>query len=640
MRTGSKLLAAAGVLLALVLIGVAIVVATFDVSALVGPVQARVKAATGRDLVVRGGVSVAWSLEPRVVLKDVALGNAAWGAAKEMVTAQRLEIELALLPLLTRRVELKEIALIAPVIALETDGKGRNNWDFARVPASGSAGGDTGAPAFVAIGNLSIANGALTFRDGATGGVTSVAIGRLSVRARDASSPVAADFRGTVRDVPVALAGTLGSLDALLQRRWPYPVNLQGTIAGQTFDLATKVKADGARYALDDLKLTIGASAVTGSFAVETAGARPRVLFDLSGPAIALAALPAAGMASTPAAGGTSAGRAYLIPDTPFNFAPIRAVDAEGALALARLTLPDGRRLDNLRAKVALDNGRLAVTDFAVAAYGGTLAGSAVVDTAHADRPTLAVELSGKGLTLGELLKAAGHPRDVRGGSTDVSANLAMRGASAHAWAASASGNVRVVVGPATLVNTNLDLESAIDRLAQAVNPFRSRDPSTELTCAVVQLPLKDGVARVDRSIAAETKKLGVSVSGTVDFRNETLDFTFQPKVRTGIAIDIANVAELVRFSGPFARPQVSVDPVGSAKAIASIGAAVGTGGLSIVAQSLLGWADGKGPGPCQVALGAAAPAAAGATASSTAADPMKPLVDDVGRAVGKLFGR
>ncbi len=651
-RTGSKILIGGGVLVVVGAVAIAVAVATIDVNALVGPVQARVKAATGRELAVRGGVRVAWSLEPRIVLADVALANAPWGAAKEMLSAQRLELELALLPLLSRRVELKELALVAPVIALESDGKGRTNWDFGRSPAAtGGGGGAAGGDAAMAlgIGNVGVTNGRVTYRDGATGGVTEVAIERLSVRARGASSPVDVQFRGKVDAVAVDVAGTLGPAEALLQRRWPYPVDVKGEVAGQKAALATKVNASGTRYALDDLKLTIGTSAVTGSFAIETGGARPNLLFDLAGPAIALNALPVPLAAAKPAvippaaakpgAAPATAGPTYVIPDVPVNLAPIRAVDAHGALRLDRLTLPDGRTLDRLRAKVALDGGRLAVTDFAVAFLGGTVAGHVVVDAAKADAPALSTDLTGRGLALGEILAAAGQRRDVRGGRTDVDVSLKAKGASPHAWAASATGSVRAVVGPATLVNTKLDLDSALDRLTQAVNPFRTRDPSTELTCVVVRLPLFDGVARVDRSIAMETQKLGISASGTVDFRRETLDFTFQPKVRKGIAIDLANVADLVRVSGPFAHPAVSVDPAGSAKAIASLGAAVGTGGLSMVAQSLFSWADGKGPGPCQIALGAAAPAAAPATPAGTP-DPLRPLVDDVGRAVGKLLGR
>lgn len=127
-----------------------------------------------------------------------------------------------------------------------------------------------------------------------------------------------------------------------------------------------------------------------------------------------------------------------------------------------------------------------------------------------------------------------------------------------------------------------------------------------------------------------------MSASGTLDFRNETLDLSFQPKVRKGIPIDITGLADLVGVSGPFASPQVRIDPVGSAKAIASIGAAVGTGGLSAVGQALFAWAENSGPGPCAIAEGAAPAAKAEAKAAPAAADPANAL----GKALGRLFGK
>jgi hypothetical protein len=176
------------------------------------------------------------------------------------------------------------------------------------------------------------------------------------------------------------------------------------------------------------------------------------------------------------------------------------------------------------------------------------------------------------------------------------------------------------------------------DRLNEAINPFRSRDPSTELLCAVVRFPVSNGIARVDRSIAMETDKLGVSASGTLDFRNETLDFQFHPKVRKGISIDIASLSDLVRVTGPFASPRVAIDPAGSAKVLASVGAAIGTGGLSAVAQGLLSWADGSGPSPCKVAL--EGPSARDNAAPTAPSQPQVPIANEVGKALGKLFGR
>jgi uncharacterized protein involved in outer membrane biogenesis len=287
-----------------------------------------------------------------------------------------------------------------------------------------------------------------------------------------------------------------------------------------------------------------------------------------------------------------------------------------------------------------VDGGRLEMNEFSVAAFGGTFAGTASIDASRSDDAQVALRMEGKGLSLGALLAAAGHPREVRGGKTDVTANLTMRGKSPHEWASTATGNVRLVGGPASLANTKSAVGEAWDRLNEAINPFRARDPSTELQCVVVRLPLANGIAKVDRSIAMETNKIGVSASGTLDFRNETLDFTFLPKVRKGISIDFAGIADLVRVNGPFTSPHLAIDAVGSAKVIASVGAAISTGGLSAVGQALLSWADGSGPGPCQVAL-SGAPAAAAASTSARRGEPSVPnAASDVGKALGKLFGR
>ena len=69
-----------------------------------------------------------------------------------------------------------------------------------------------------------------------------------------------------------------------------------------------------------------------------------------------------------------------------------------------------------------------------------------------------------------------------------------------------------------------------------------------------------DCVAQIDRSIALETQKFGATASGTLDFRNETLDLSIKPQVREGIPIQVPQVAELVRFRGPFRSPAVGID--------------------------------------------------------------------------------
>ncbi len=163
---------------------------------------------------------------------------------------------------------------------------------------------------------------------------------------------------------------------------------MKGEVAGQKTELVTSIALEGTRYQMRDLRINVGANALTGSFAVDTGGARPRIQFELSGPALALAALPLPvprpAAATTPVAPGSppaakggapKASGKYLFSDAPLNFSMLRMVDAAGGLAVARLTLSDGRAFEHLKLVFALDDGRLDVTSFSLALMGGTVAG-------------------------------------------------------------------------------------------------------------------------------------------------------------------------------------------------------------------------------------------------------------------------
>ena len=203
-----RILAGIGGLLLLLLIAVAIAISTVDVKSFIGPVQKRVKDATGRDLTVGGGVDLKFSLEPKLVAQDVSLSNPPGAKSPQMLMAKRVEVQFALLPLLHREFQVRSLALIEPRIALETDAKGVGNWDFS------SASAPAGAPKPAApdgtatmggffVGDFSITNGMLTYLDGETGKLTTVTIADFGLKARDPQSPVDATLprqRGRHRD--------------------------------------------------------------------------------------------------------------------------------------------------------------------------------------------------------------------------------------------------------------------------------------------------------------------------------------------------------------------------------------------------------------------------------------------------------
>ena len=192
---------------------------------------AAVEQATGRRLTV-GEIGLALSLRPTVALSDIALANAEGGSRPAMLTAKRVEVQVALLPLLSRRVEIGRVLLVEPDLLLErVDGRG--NWQFrpAAAPAADSApSAPPAAPPSIALHALRLERGLLAWRDGTTAEM-------LEILALDAAAPLGgpATARGRLRlrGVETGIEATTGTLSALGGAE-PWPFRLLATLPGET----------------------------------------------------------------------------------------------------------------------------------------------------------------------------------------------------------------------------------------------------------------------------------------------------------------------------------------------------------------------------------------------------------------------
>jgi AsmA protein len=88
-------------------------------------VQAEIRAVTGLDPVLRGAASVSLFPTGRVSLDDVSLSDSTGAPA---LTAQRVLARLRFFPLLVGRVQISEITLLRPVIAITLNSDRRSNW--------------------------------------------------------------------------------------------------------------------------------------------------------------------------------------------------------------------------------------------------------------------------------------------------------------------------------------------------------------------------------------------------------------------------------------------------------------------------------------------------------------------------------
>ena len=652
-------LAGLAALCAIAAIALAVVVQTIDVDRYARLAVAEVKTLTGRELVIRGKLNV--SLFPRLGVRaeDVSFANATWGSRPEMFKAKRVDGAVALLPLLRRKVEITRLEVTDLDVLLEKDAKGVGNWVF-KPPAAGAAsvpGG--GARDFeLDVAELVVDRGSLAWRNGASKETLRLAVRRLRLKERTLSSDLDVEADAAFRDQAFTVKGRMGRILALVAKAADWPIDAVATtdgasvtakgaidwsaalpaldlalkaelkstagvakLAGTPLDLpmpatlAAKFTSGKGEQVADPLKLTLGKSTLEGRASLRTDGARPFLRAKLSSPEIDLAQSPAAKRERR------NGGRVFS--DAPFPLEALRKFDADADLAIGRLVLPDKVPLETLKVRAVLTGGRLEVQPFTATVGGGPVSGRLVLDASRPKAPTLAVALDGKGISMERIAAATGHAGTVTGGATDVAINLDGPGESLARFVGGGNGEVRIVVGAARASGAALDAGGgAITSILDKANPFRRTDPYTDIRCAVVRLPVRDGIATAQRTIAYETSKVNMVMAGTINLQTEALDLAIRPNVKEGIGIGAGALSELVRVTGTLSDPSIGIDTLGSARAALSVGGAILTGGLSLLGEAAVAKATAD-QHPCQTALAGGAPAG-GKPSKTPAPEPKK----------------
>lgn len=215
---------------------------TFDANRLKPEIAEVVRGQTGRELAVSGPISLnLLSLAPTIEMRDVALANLPGGSRPAMVTLDRLEAQVALLPLLSRRVEIRRLVLLHPTILLETV-QGQPNWrllpESKPAPQTQPASGTPKPRATLAFSVLQIKDGALSYRDH-KGHVTALAVPSFETKAASFTAPINISGVVAFHGENVAIAGELGSLSRLQDRTatTPWPVHLMLAGAGAKIGL-------------------------------------------------------------------------------------------------------------------------------------------------------------------------------------------------------------------------------------------------------------------------------------------------------------------------------------------------------------------------------------------------------------------
>ncbi len=198
-----------------------------------------VKQQTGRDLAVRGETSFTFYPSVGVALSDVTLSNPPGMEGGPMLRMDSLTLNLKLLPLISRSVEVERFSLVRPVFDLRVDAKGRRNWDFAKkqaaAPAAARRNGDAAAargPVFIqaqagglgggliqdiSLGTIRIEDGVVLYANALDGASHRLDALNVSLQQDDLDQPLNADGDLVWKREKIEFQGQVGSLTALLR---------------------------------------------------------------------------------------------------------------------------------------------------------------------------------------------------------------------------------------------------------------------------------------------------------------------------------------------------------------------------------------------------------------------------------------
>ncbi len=566
-----------------VLVGGYVTLSNFPVEDLKALIEKQTEKLTGRKLVIAGDVKMDVSLTPAIVMEEVILANAPWAGDQPLAKIKRLELQLALLSLLSDEVAVERLSVIEPSLNLKRNAKGEGNWLIGGTEAGDRGAADT-LPSFKEV-TVKKASVRLQLAPGSQ--ERRIEIESLSAGAGGLDDVLSGELKGKLDKSELEIFFQLGSMRQMLSEG-RFPFFLQGQLAGADLnidgkaqgrgrlqfaltlkaksldqltpvlasalpkvgplDLKAKVQASPNAVQMDDLALTLADSDLAGNLTLSLAGSRPKA----SGSLTAKRLVPAQILVGPWGALLKGDSAAALVPDVALPVDLMQLGDLALELQVAALNLPDGSTISVLKTKVVLEDRNLNLAPMVFDYAKGRFSGTASLNRRQAPAK---FEMKSKieGLDYGPLLglPLRGHLR--------VSLDLKGEGEDLRAMVASMRGRSRATSSDTVVRSGILTLFG--EGLTQIFSPLFGGGNVLSLTCVVSDLIWYGGTGRSEATAIASDNFVS-TISGKLDILSERLDLYVDT---TGRGISLSALVVPVRVTGPIANPTVLPDPAGTA---------------------------------------------------------------------------
>ncbi|MET0291893.1 MAG: AsmA family protein [Steroidobacteraceae bacterium] len=594
------LLVTAGVAGALLL---AIVVMLANLHWFRGPIERAVTAATGREAHLRGELRLSPWFPPGVIAGDASLANASWSDEAQMFSAKRIAVQPYFWRLVRGEFAFRNVESEGLRLRIERNAKGVGNWEFdSAKPEAADADAE---PPSVLVDRLVLKDARFRIREPGLKTDLSL-VARTEDRDAGAGSRLRITGEGRYRAAPFDLKARLdvpNTIDAELAvdldvdaRAGATRLRVAGklpaalTTLGASVDLKLSGDNLGDLYHLSGIALPetppyslsgrlgwkgrridwngfdgrIGDSEIRGDARLELRAPRPRITaklrsslldFDDLGSLFGVPPATGDGETASPEQQQTKAqlaSRGRVLPDSPFDFGKLNAIDADVTLDAERINAPK-LPVRALSAHVKLKDGKLAIDPLQFTVAEGAMKGHLAFDSRR-DPLGYDLLLDIEALKLAQLVPQAEVLRDAVG-RIDGHIALAGTGNSVAAMFAGADGRLQVIMGEGEVSNLLLEL-AGLD-VAEALKFLLGKDRKVSVRCAYVDFAVKQGVAGAE-AFALDTADTALLGRGSIDLREEKFDLTLlqRPKDRSLITLRTP-----LRIGGQFLDPSFGVAP-------------------------------------------------------------------------------
>ncbi|MCY3768130.1 MAG: AsmA family protein [Gammaproteobacteria bacterium] len=207
------------------------------------------------------------------------------------------------------------------------------------------------------------------------------------------------------------------------------------------------------------------------------------------------------------------------------------------------------------------------------------------------DRVDMLMFVAGDRVGLSSLSPLGNSTNRTIGSSGEFNADLGFSGTgkSIAEIAGTLNGFALVEFSGVKIRNEGLDLfgKDLFRGFLDIIDLRTTSDAFLEAECGVIQFDIKDGVAQSQYGLAMKMKEITLLGGGRIDLKNEELDLIVTPKARKGFGINASSIAKMVKVGGQIGEPEIEADPKGLLQSGFAIGAALFSGGLSLLAQGL-----------------------------------------------------